>query len=81
MDFIDFLLISGTHSESFFVLLDKRNGFVHIYFLVDFSDDVGSEFGCLGLQKQAFGKRGMQKSTFTKIGFLMIPGSIFHDFG
>ena len=23
----------------------------------------------------------LQKSTFVEIGFLMIPGSIFHDFG
>ena len=27
----------GTHSESFFVLLDKRNSFFHIYFQVAFS--------------------------------------------
>ena len=41
----------------------------------------GSESGCLGLENQAFGKGGIAKSTFAEIGFLMIPGSIFHDFG
>ena len=45
----------------------------------------GSEIGCPGMQKQAFGMgeswKVLQKSTFAEIGFLMIPGSIFHDFG
>ena len=41
----------------------------------------GSEFGCPGLEKQAFGIEGIAKSTFEETGFLIIPGSIFHDFG
>ena len=40
----------------------------------------GSESGCLRLEKQAFGKV-LQKSTFAALGFLMIPGYNYHDFG
>ena len=40
-----------------------------LFFLLVF----GSKFGCLGLEKQAVGTE--------EIGFLVIPESIFHDFG
>ena len=42
---------------------------------------VGSEFGCLGLKNQAFGKGGIEKISFAETGFLRIPGSNVNDFG
>ena len=39
------------------------------------------KFECQGIQKQAFGIECIAKINFPEIGFLMIPGSIFHDFG
>ena len=50
---------------------------LQVIFLVIF----GSESGCLGLEKQAFGKKVLQKSTFAEVGFLIILGYIFHHFG
>ena len=40
----------------------------------------GSEAGCLGLEKQAFGKECIAKSTFIEIEFLMMPGLLFSRF-
>ena len=39
------------------------------------------ESGRLSLQNHAFGVRSMRKLTFAEVGFLMIPGFIFHDSG
>ena len=50
----------------FWVLLDQKRRFVHIYSQVAFSMISGSEFGCLGLQKQAFGKFGIAKMSFRR---------------
>ena len=41
----------------------------------------GSKLGCLGLENMHLAWEVLQKSTSVEIGFLMIPGSIFHDFG
>ena len=60
-----------TKKEYFFISISR------LLFLMIF----GSKFGCLGSEKQAFGVEVLQKSTFAEIGFLMISGSIFHDFG
>ena len=38
----------------------------------------GFESGC---KTKYFAREVMQKSTFAEVGILMIPGSIFHDFG
>ena len=35
-----------------------------MYFQVAFSDDFGSEFGCLGSEKQGFGMEGIAKINF-----------------
>ena len=40
----------------------------------------GSGFGYLGLENQALAREVLQKSTFAEVVFLIIPGSIFHDF-
>ena len=37
LDFVDFLMILGTHSESFLGILRQKNYFFHIYFRVVFS--------------------------------------------
>ena len=66
MDFIDFLLISGTHFGSFLNTFGLKNQFFHIYFQVVFSDEFWSEFGCPGLQKQAFGMEGIAKINFRR---------------
>ena len=61
-----------TEKQDFFIFISR------LLFLMIF----GSESGCLGLENQAFGKVGIAKiNFFAEIGFLMIPGSIFHDFG
>ena len=41
----------------------------------------GSESGCLGLENQVFGQGGIAKLNFRRNWIVMIPGSIFHDFG
>ena len=40
----------------------------------------GTESGCLGLENKHLAREVLRKSTFAAMGFLMIPGSIFHDF-
>ena len=37
LDFVDFLMILGTHSESFLTIFGPKNRFFHIYFQVAFS--------------------------------------------
>ena len=56
--------------------------FLHIYFQVAFSDDfLGLDVGVQDCKNNHLAWKVLQKSTFAEIGFLMIPGSIFHDFG
>ena len=43
--------------------------------------DFGSEFECLEFKNQASGYGSIEKIGIAAIGFRMIPGSIFHDFG
>ena len=59
----------------------KKEVFFHIYFQVAFSVAFESKFGCLGLENKHLAWKVLQKSTFAEIGFLVIPGSIFHNFG
>ena len=62
MDFIDFLLILGTLSESFFCTFGEKKQFFFISISRLLSLLVfGSKFGCLGLEKQAFGMEGIAK--------------------
>jgi hypothetical protein len=67
LDFIDFLLILGTHSESFFGTFGQKKKFLFIsisrlLFLLVF----GSKFGCLGLEKLVFGMEGIAKINFCR---------------
>ena len=53
----------------------------HIYFQVTFSDDVGGlNLGVWDRKIKHLAMKVLQKATFAEIGFLMFPGSIFHDF-
>ena len=67
MDFIDFLLILGTHSESFLGSFGPKEevffiSISRLFFLLVF----GSKFGCLGSEKQAFGMEGIAKIDFRR---------------
>ena len=66
MDFIDFLVILGTHSESFFGTFGQKTVFFisisRLLFLLLFR----SKFGCLGLEKKAFGMEGIAKINFCR---------------
>ena len=66
LDFIDFLLILGPILRAFWVFLDQKRSFFHIYFQVAFSVAFESKFGCLGLEKQAFGMEGIAKINFRR---------------
>ena len=57
----------------------QKNPFVFIYFQVDFSDDFWVWIWVSSTEKPSMAREVLQKSTFADIGFLMIPGSIFHD--
>ena len=72
----------------------SRLGFYR--FLVDLGNPFREIFGSTWNEKHDFwglnlgvwdwkikhlAREVLQKSTFVEIGFLMIPGSIFHDFG
>ena len=48
------------------VLLDKRNSFFHIYFQVALSVAFEFKFGCLVLEKQAFGMESIAKINFRR---------------
>ena len=50
---------------------------LQVFFLMCFGCGSG---GCLGLESKAFGKRRIAKINFAEAGFLILPGSIFHDF-
>ena len=43
--------------------------------------DLGLILGVWDCKNKHLAREVLQKSTFAEIGFLMIPGSIFHDFG
>ena len=42
---------------------------------------MGLNLGVWDWETKHLAREVLQKSTFAEIGFLMIPGSIFHDFG
>ena len=67
LDFIDFLMILGTHSESFLGTFGSKKKLLFIsisrlFFLLVF----GSKFRCLGLEKHAFGMEGIAKINFRR---------------
>ena len=67
MDLIDFLVILGTHSESFFGTFgQKKQFFSYLFSGCFFLMIFGFEFGCPGLQKQAFGMEGIAKINFRR---------------
>ena len=76
LDFIDFLLILGTHSESFLGTFGP-----YLFPGCDFCWFLGLNSGVWDWKSMHLAWKVLQKSTFAEIGFLVIPGSIFHDFG
>ena len=83
MDFIHLWLIHGTFFIKIFrYIWIEKHGFFHIYFQVVFSDDfLGLNLGVWDSKTKYLARGVLQKSTFAQIGFLMIPGTIFRDFG
>ena len=82
MDFIDFLVILGTHSESLFGTFgQKKQFFSYLFPGCFFCWLLGLNFGVWDWKNKHLARELLQKSTFAEIGFLMIPGSISHDFG
>ena len=57
-----FFVDSGTHFESFLITFGPTKNIFSYLFLVIF----GPEFGCPGLQKQAFGIEGIAKINFRR---------------
>ena len=82
MDFVDLLMILGTHSESFLgIFRPKKKIFSYLFPGCFFCWFFGLNFGVWDWKNMHLAWKVLQKSTFAEIGFLMIPGSIFHDFG
>ena len=82
MDFINFLMILGTHSESFLGIFGSKKKFFFIsisrlLFLLLLS----LTLGVWDWKNKHLAWKVLQKSTFAEIGFLVIPGSNCHDFG
>ena len=79
MDFVGFLVILGTHSESFFGHFSTKKksylfpGCFFCWFL-------GLNFGVWDWKNMHLAWKVLQKSTFAEIVFLMIPDRNFHDF-
>ena len=67
LDFIDFLLIWGTDFDSFLGSSGpKKKMFSYLFSGCFFLMILGSEFGCPGLQKQAFGMESIAKNNFRR---------------
>ena len=66
----------------FWVLLEQKNRFLQSYFQVAFPDDFfGLNLSVRVYKNKHLAWKVLQKSIFAEIGFLIFPGSIFHDFG
>ena len=81
MDFVNFLMILGTHSKSFLNILGQK---IHFFISIPrllFLLLLSLNLGVWDWKNKHLAWKVLQKSTFVEIGFLMIPGSIFHDFG
>ena len=73
MDFNDFLVISGTHSESFFGTFGQKEQFLSYLFPgCVFCWFLGLNLGVWDLKNKHLAWKVLQKSTFVEIGFLMI---------
>ena len=82
MDFVGFLMILGTHSESFLgIFRPKKKIFSYLFPGCFFCWFLGLNFGVWDWKNMRLAGKVLQKSTFAEIRFLMIPGLIFHDFG
>ena len=80
-DFIDFSLILGTHSGSFLGTLELKKHFCSYLFPGCFLwCFFGLNLGVWDWKNKHLAWKVLQKSTSVEIGFLMISGSIFHDF-
>ena len=65
----------------FWVLLDqKRSFFSYLFPGCFFCWFLGLNLGVWDWKNKHLAWKVLQKSTFAEIGFLVIPGSIFHDF-
>ena len=81
LDFINFLVILGTHSESFFGTFgQKKQFFSYLFPGYFFCWFLGLNFGVWDWKNKHLAWKVLLKSTFAEIGFGMIPGSLFHDF-
>ena len=78
---IEFLMISGTHSESCLKIFgQKKMIFSYLFPGCFFCWYLGLNFGVWDWKNMHLVWKVLQKSTFAEIGFLMVPGPIFHDF-
>ena len=76
-----FVDLGDTFREIFgYIWTGKHDFFISIPRLLSLMI-FGSESGCLGLKTKHLAREVLQKPAFAEIGFLMIPGSIFCDFG
>ena len=77
-----FCWFSGPILRVVWVLFDKKRSFCsHLFPGCFFWWFVGLNLGVWDCKNKHLARDVLQKSTFAEIGFLMIPGSIFHDFG
>ena len=82
MDFVGFLMILGTYSESFLGIFgSKKKIFSYLFPACFFCWFLGLNFGVWDWKNMHLAWEVLQKSTLAEIGFIMIPGPIFHDFG
>ena len=85
MSRLGFLLIFGWFRDQFRRVLNtfgtKNVIFSHLFPGYFFWWFWGLNLGVWDRKTKHFARKVLQKSTFAEIGFLMFPGSIFHDFG
>ena len=82
LDSIDFLLISATDFESFLGSFGpKKKIFSYLFSGCFFWWFLGLNLGVRDCKNKHLAWKVLQKSTFAEIGFLVIPGTFFHDFG
>ena len=62
-------------------LWNKRRVFCNACLQVSFSDALDLDLDSWDWKTKNLATEVLQKSTFAEVGFLMMPGSVFHDFG
>ena len=82
LGFFRFFVDLGIHSESFFGTFgQKKQFFSYLFPGCFFCWFLGLNLGVRVCKNKHLAWKVLQKSTFAEIGFLVIPGSFFHDFG